>query len=69
MPFKRIKQDKKTKVFMNNYKSIKNPNFEEMNGKQEQTISEWDAVYYDKGIPKKRLPKDNVVFGTKPSKR
>lgn len=67
--YKRIKQDKKTKVFMNNYKSIKNPCFEEMNGKQDCSTSEYHAIYYDKGIPKKRLPKDNVVFGTKPSKR
>jgi|TARA_R110000787_G_scaffold2078_5_gene8539 hypothetical protein len=66
---KRIKQEKKRKVFKNGYKSIHNPCFEEINGSQDRKISEYNAEYYDKGIPKKKLPKDSMVFGNIPSKR
>lgn len=67
--FKKIKQNrKKLKTFRNSYKCIHNPNAEEMNGKVDLEASEYHAKYHDKGIPKKRMPKDNQVFGTKPSK-
>jgi hypothetical protein len=39
-----------------------------MNGKVDLETSEYHAKYHDKGIPKKRMPKDSQVFGTKPSK-
>lgn len=71
--FKKIKQNKKKlKTFKNSYKSIHNFNAEEMNGRCEDCLgekaSEYHAVYHQKGIPKKRMPKDSMVFGSKPSK-
>lgn len=67
--FKKIKQNrKKLKTFRNSYKCIHNPCAEEMNGKVDLETSEYHAKYHDKGIPKKRMPKDAQVFGTKPSK-
>ena len=67
--FKLVKQDKKSlKVFKNNPKSIQNPCNTEI-GCEEVNMSEHIAEYATKKKPKKRMPKDKEVFGTKPSKK
>ena len=67
--FKQIKQNKKSiKVFKDNKKSIHNCCESELNGKCE-VMTEHIAEYATKKKPKKRMPKLQEVFGTKPSKK
>tara|TARA_R100001015_G_C4609046_1_gene164311 strand:- start:128 stop:334 length:207 start_codon:yes stop_codon:yes gene_type:complete len=67
--FKHLKVDKKSlKVFKNNPKSICNACDTEL-GNERTTMSEHIAEYATKKKPKKRMPKNEEVFGTKPSKK
>tara|TARA_R110002012_G_scaffold316436_1_gene531393 strand:- start:14997 stop:15203 length:207 start_codon:yes stop_codon:yes gene_type:complete len=67
--FKHSKQDKKSiKTFKNNPKSICNPCNTEI-GNPLPDMSEHIAEYATKKKPKKRMPKNEEVFGTKPSKK
>jgi hypothetical protein len=66
--FKQLKQDKKSlKVFKDNCKSIHNRCECEINGKVEE-MDEHLAIYATKKKPKKKMPKNEDVFGKTPSK-
>tara|TARA_R100000482_G_C5109293_1_gene139667 strand:- start:720 stop:938 length:219 start_codon:yes stop_codon:yes gene_type:complete len=71
--FKHLKQDKKSLKTFKKHKSLNNPCecetgcLKDANGKSK--MSEHTAEYATKKKPKKRMPKDKDVFGTKPSKK
>ena len=68
-PRMKMKQDKQIKVFQNSYKSIQNSCENEINGDiGDDGSAEWVAVYENKKKKKKALPKNEEVFGTKPTK-
>jgi len=67
--FKHHKQDKKSlKVFKNNPKSLTAPCNTEI-GNEKEVMGEHIAEYATKKKPKKRMPKDSQVFGSKPTKK
>ena len=66
--FKTIKQSKKLKVFKNSWKSIHKDNAECIDGKC-KIPDNYYAKYTAKKQPKKRLPKDNIVFVSSTKKK
>ena len=58
---KKLKQDKKIKVFKDPRKSIMNPNQENINGKIED-FSDYLAEIATKKKPKKKMPKMEKMF-------
>jgi hypothetical protein len=68
--FKHLKQNKKSlKVFKNNSKSLMNICECETGNETNCKMKEHIAEYATKKKPKKRMPKNKEIFGTKPTKK
>jgi hypothetical protein len=67
--FKQIKQDKKSlKVFKKGSKCLHHECCETINGKDNELMEEYIAIDASKKKKKKKMPKNEDVFGTKETK-